>query len=538
MWNFGDLFDAVDRVVDPNRPALVHGQDITRWGDFSARTNNLAKSFVDAGFEPGDKIGFYLRNHPAYAEGLVAACKARLTHANINYRYNADEVNYLLTNSDSKVVIFGLEFSDIVSSLAKKENDVTLWLFVDDGSGVEPPEFAKPFEGFAQQGEGKPLDIDRSPEDLVFIYTGGTTGMPKAVMWTHNSLWGVLLKLQPKEVKPESLEQHAQMLASGQVGGGCLVACPMMHGTGMMMVFVVLLDGGFVATLPSRSFDPAEAWRMVDAQRISAMIMVGDAFGKPLAAELERNASEYDLSSLMVLSSSGVMWSAECKQALLAHMPHLMLMDSFGSSEGIGFGSSVSTAQGNASQAKFTIGPGVKVFAEDGREIEPGSGEQGMIARGEPIPLGYYKDPEKTAKTFREIDGQRYSMPGDYCTVELDGTINLLGRGSGCINSGGEKIFAEEVEEVLKTHPAVYDALVVGQPDEKWGSIVTAVVKPLDSDASIDSNDLIEFVKSKIARYKAPKHIAISQTAFRTPTGKPDYGNAKAFIAGSLETSS
>ena len=298
-----------------------------------------------------------------------------------------------------------------------------------------------------------------------------------------------------------------------------------MHGTGLLTSISALAQGGSVVTMGGHSFDPDVAWQTVQRHRVTGLAIVGDAFGKPLLRALDEEQGRYDISSVVSIISSGVMWSPEVKRGLLRHNPKMVLTDSFGASEAVGFGRSDTTADGTTEVAKFTLGLNCKVFREDLTEIQPGSGEVGFVARSGPIPRGYYKDPEKTAKTFPVIDGVRYSMPGDYCRVEADGTLILLGRGSVCINTAGEKVYPEEVEEVLKSNETVHDALVVGVPDEKWGQMVTAVVQPAEGKA-VDEDALREFVRARLAGYKTPKRIITIDNIGRASNGKADYKGA------------
>jgi fatty-acyl-CoA synthase len=284
--------------------------------------------------------------------------------------------------------------------------------------------------------------------------------------------------------------------------------------------------GGSIVTLERRSFDPGDLWRTVADKKVNAIVIVGDAFAKPMLAELEANGGDYDLSSVVMISSSGVMWSHETKQGLIRHIPQVFLVDSFGSSEAVGMGVSTSAGDKAAETAQFQLGPRVQVFTEDGRRVEPGSDETGMVAVGGYIPVGYYKDEEKTAKTFRVLDGQRWSIPGDFASVNPDGTLHLLGRGSVCINTGGEKVFPEEVEEALKQHPSVRDAVCVGLPDDRFGEIICAVVEPADG-AIVDDTALIEHVRERLARYKAPRKVIVVDTIGRSPAGKVDYKGLK-----------
>jgi fatty-acyl-CoA synthase len=300
-----------------------------------------------------------------------------------------------------------------------------------------------------------------------------------------------------------------------------------MHGTGWFTAMGAMLNGGAVITLTEKArFNPTNLWDTVETHRVTSMAIVGDAFARPMLQALDENPGRWNLESVVGIVSSGVMWSAEVKKGLLRHMPQAALTDSFGASEAVGFGTSVTTADGTTETSKFEIGPSCRVFSEDGREILPGSSEPGFIARGGAVPLGYHKDPEKTASTYRTINGVRYAIPGDWCLVAADGSITLLGRGSNCINTAGEKVYPEEVEETLKSHPCVSDALVVGVPDEKWGQSVTAVVS-LNENAT--EEELRSYVQSRIARYKAPKRILFRENLGRAPNGKADYKMIRAY---------
>jgi acyl-CoA synthetase (AMP-forming)/AMP-acid ligase II len=525
-WNYGDLYDAVAGVVAPEHPALIHGDQVITWGQLNARTNNIARALIAGGAQPGEKLAFYMRNHPAYLEGLIGAFKARQAHVNVNYRYVADEVHYIFENSDATTVIFAREFSPIVEQIKPRLPGVRRWLIVEDGATEATPEFAEPYEALAAEGDGKALGNARSPDDLFFLYTGGTTGMPKGVMWRQDSLRRALINPALVARIPENLEDHLEMVKETGRGPINLPACPLMHGTGLFTAMSALVAGGTVVTLRSAHFDAHELWAAVDKHRIEQIVIVGDAFAKPMLRALDEAGGRYDVSCVLSIVSSGIMWSMEVKQGLLRHMPQVALLDSFGSSEAVGFGLSVMTAEGSVETAKFQIGDNVKVFTPEGREIQPGSGEVGLIARGDPLPEGYYKDQAKTDSTFKTFGGVRYSIPGDFCTVEADGTITLLGRGSGCINTAGEKVFPEEVEEVLKLHPDIEDALVVGVPDEKWGQSVTGVIE-LRSGAAFDEVAFREHVRKHLAGYKTPKRLFAVPRMFRAPNGKSDYKSAR-----------
>jgi fatty-acyl-CoA synthase len=353
------------------------------------------------------------------------------------------------------------------------------------------------------------------------IYTGGTTGLPKGVMWRQDDLVMLMSRQFPAPLpeEPDYDAVRAQRAAPGPVA---LPACPLMHGTGALVALIALTQGGAAVTLPNRSFDASDMLDEVERHRVNVIGLVGDAFAKPILRALDANTGRWDLSSLLVIMSSGVMWSEQTKQGLLRHHPAMMLVDVFSSSEALGLGMSVSGGGTAAETARFQLGEDAVVVTEDGRLVTPGSEEIGLVGVRGRVPLGYYKDEEKSARTFRVIDGKRYSIPGDFASVEADGTIRLLGRGSGCINTGGEKVFPEEVEEVLKTFPGVRDAVVVGVPDDKWGEAITALVEPAPG-ADVGADALIAHAKQRLAAYKAPKSVLLVSSVGRAPNGKVDY---------------
>jgi acyl-CoA synthetase (AMP-forming)/AMP-acid ligase II len=531
-WNFGDILDAISPVIPPDAPAFIHGERTISWGEATKATNNLARGLIARGAAPGDKIAIYMRNRPEYLLALAAGFKARLTHVNVNYRYTPEEVWYIFDNSDAQAVVYSSEFRDAVAQIRPRLPRVQSWIEVSPDGKVAP--FAEPFERLAEDGNGGPLDIRRSGDDQFFIYTGGTTGMPKGVIWTHNDLRELTLaaarKLGPV---PETLADLAAHHAKLGPGGRTLPAPPLMHGTGLLTAMGAMLGGGSVVTLEGETFDAEELLRAIETHRPQSMAIVGDSFAKPMLNALDANPGKYDVSSIAMIVSSGVMWSMEVKRGLLEHMPQAMLSDGFSSSEALGMGASVMAKGAEVQTAKFVIGERCKVFDEDDNPVEPGSGVSGMVAIMGPNPLGYYKDEEKTARTFRTIDGVRYSIPGDWVTVEVDGSLTLLGRGNACINTAGEKVFPEEVEEALKRHPSVEDALVVGLPDDKWGQAVTGVVQLVDGH-DLDEAGLRAHVRQSLAGYKTPKRIFVADRPLRAANGKADYPAAKAAAENAL----
>ena len=534
-WNYGDVLDAVGGAVRPNAPAFVHGERRIEWRDASRRMNNLARALLARGVRPGDKLAFYLRNGTEYIEGVGASFLGRLVHVNVNYRYKPEEVRYILDNSDATALIYSTEFRGCIEQIRDKLSLIKTFVEVTDG--VSPPPFAEDYETLAESGDGARLDIRRSPDDMLFIYTGGTTGMPKGVMWRHGDLaniWHNRLDRTPGSLPHGSIETFAAAIAAVGQGPVVLPACPLMHGTGFVSAYVAMLSGGCVVTVDSHHFDPHLVWSAVEKNGVQSIAIVGDPFARPLLAALDEAPGRYNLASMLAMSSSGAMWSIENKRGLIGHIPQLTITDHFSSTEAMGMGTSVVTKDGETRTAAFTLLEDAIVIDENDKPIAPGSGKAGLVALGGPMCVGYYKDPEKTARTIRLIGNVRRSIPGDWARVEADGTITLLGRGNNCINTAGEKVFPEEVEEVLKTHPAVEDALVLGVPDEKWGQAVTGVVK-LANGAAFDEAGLREHVRAHLAGYKTPKRIvAATSINLRAPNGKADYKAASEFARNTL----
>jgi acyl-CoA synthetase (AMP-forming)/AMP-acid ligase II len=532
-WNFADCWEVVAQQV-PDAPAQVQGDRRITWSELDRRANGVAQALLDAGVEEQDKVAQYLYNGPEYLESMFATFKAGLAPINTNYRYLDDELVYLWDNGDAVAVVFHGTFADRIEGIRERLPRVKLWLWVDDGAGP-CPEWASPYEAAAEAGTDGAVrgPWGRDGDHLLLLYTGGTTGMPKGVMWRQDDLFRTLVGTINPAVR--DAEPDLQLIRDAVQGPGLtgLPACPLMHGTGCFTQLIVLSGGGCTVTLEARNLDIDEMFATIERDSVNTIAIVGDAFAKPMVRALDAAPGKYDLSSLVVISSSGVMFSEASKQALLAHHPGMMIIDAFSSSEALGMGQSVSSAAGTSTTAKFTVGEHTKVITDDGRAVEPGSGETGRVAVGGWQPIGYYKDEAKSAATFIMFDGKRYSVPGDYATVEADGSLTLLGRGSVCINTGGEKVYPEEVEEVLKTHDAVADAVAVGIPDDKFGEAITAVVE-LVPGARFDEGDIVVHVKDKLAAYKAPKRVLPIDTIGRAPNGKVDYKRLKGWAADEL----
>jgi fatty-acyl-CoA synthase len=524
-WSFGRVYDRVAESVPPDHPALIHGDRVIPWGEMERRTNALGRAMLAAGAQPGDKLAHLMRNSPAYLETSVAGFKARLVHVNVNYRYTGEELFYILDNSDSAVVVFDGEFAEVLGTIRERLPGVKLWLQV----GGDTAPFAADYETVVA-ADAAPLRADHRPDDMMFIYTGGTTGMPKGVMWDQGDMWEVLVRgLAVVGIpEPQSLDQWLGIVRDVPVRARSLIGPPLMHGTGYLNGLMTLARGGSVITLVDRSFQALEALEAAKKWRPESGVIVGDAFARPILKALDETGDSDAISSLRVMVSSGTMWSPEVKAGLLRHNPNMVLLDALSSSESLGMGSSVVTAANASEPTKFTYDENTLVLDEDMTPVAPGSGVIGRIARGGLLPRGYYKDPEKTARTFVEIGGKRYCMAGDHATVEADGAITLMGRGNQCINTAGEKVFPEEVEEMLKTHPAVEDALVFGTPDEKWGQAVTAVVEAV---GKVDPAEIIAHARTRLAAYKTPKRVILVAKVPRAPNGKADYATAKEMAA-------
>lgn len=530
-WTFADVWEAI-AAAQPESPAHIQGKRVVTWGEVDARADALAQAFIDAGLTHQAKVAAFLYNGPEYLETYFAAFKGGFAPVNTNYRYGPEELVYLFDNADAEAVVFHAGFEEVVDIIRARLPKVKLWVSVAE-PGHDSPAWAKDYDAIvAKPPAQRPAKAPwgRSPDDLLLLYTGGTTGMPKGVMWRQDDLFNVIgaggnaaAGIPPATSIPELLGRIGSELMPRPT---TLVACPLMHGTGQFSAFISMNIGGCVVTLPSRKFDPVELWNEAERLKASNIVLVGLAFSTPMLETLEANPGRWDLSNIKVMSSSGSMWSQENKRGLLSFCKNAIIMDSFGSSEAVGMGMSASAPGQEMQTAAFALGPNCAVFSEDGRRIQPGSGERGMVAVSGFLPMGYYKDPEKSEKTFKTLDGQRWSVPGDWAEVNADGTLKLLGRGSVCINTGGEKVFPEEVEEALKTHPHVRDAVVVGIPDPRFGERICAVIEP-DGGREPDLPELSAHVREHLAGYKAPRELVVVDSIGRAPNGKVDYKAVK-----------
>ena len=537
--HFATVWESIaDEIGDVT--AIVHGSVRRTWSEYDERAARLAAAFVDSGLQPDSKIGLYLYNSNEYLEAQYAGFKMRGVPVNVNYRYLDEELYYLLDNSDAEALVFHSSLGERVARVAGRLTKLKLLIEVDDG-GAGAVDAALRYDDLVAGFDPMPR-ITRREDDVYMLYTGGTTGMPKGVMYAHGGQSGgliasgfPLLGLAP----PTNASLVAGLVGEAVRGGNLTIsvpACPLMHGTGMWLGGMIPhLMGGTVITLQARSLDTTELLQVAQDDKATMIVIVGDSFAKPIIRTIDETVdagTPFDLSALKLIVSSGVMWTAEVKEQMMDRIPHVMLLDAMGSSEG-SMGVQISMKGMPPETARFSQMPTTRVFTDDDREVVPGSGEVGMLAAGGNVPLGYFKDEEKSARTFRVIDGKRYSFPGDMARINADGSLELLGRGSQVINTAGEKVFPEEVEEAVKRAEGVLDCLVIGLDDDRFGQSVTAVVSLAD-DAVTDEATVIASVKAELAGYKAPKRVIFVSEVPRAPNGKADYKTAKQYALDAL----
>jgi len=514
-WSFARVWDGIATAA-PERTAVVCGPVARTYGELADRSSRLASHLHGLGVGPASKVAIDLVNRPEYLETFWAALRLGAAPVNVNYRYGAQEIAYLLDDSDAAVVVTEAAYApEVLDARSRLEPRA-------DRSAPAVVETGDEYETAIDAADPDGPWRDRTPngDDLILLYTGGTTGMPKGVMWRNDDLYVALWQMsRPGSEPPDPFAA----VTAGKRAGTCLPACPLMHGTGLFIALSTLAGGGTVVLVDRPGLDAARLWSEVERSSVQVLTIVGDAFARPLLAALDSAPHRWDLSSLRAITSSGVTWSPETKRGLLAHLPTVTLLDSFGSSEGLASRSAARASDTEIKPARFAVSDRVKVIAPDGREVGPGSGEVGMVAVGGRLPLGYYKDPEKSARTFREVDGARYAIAGDYATVDADGSVRLLGRGSATVNTGGEKVYPEEVELTLREHPAVIDCVVVGVPDARFGEAVVALVQVAEG-AGADEDELRSFCRRRgLAGYKVPRRVLVIDSLQRAPNGKADY---------------
>ncbi|MFM7061782.1 MAG: acyl-CoA synthetase [Actinomycetes bacterium] len=532
QWNLADLFEATADAV-PDRTALVCGDRRFTYRELDERATRLANHLAAQGIGRGDHVGLYLYNGPEYVEGTFAAYKLGAVPINVNYRYVEGELAYLFDNADLRALIHGREFVDRIAHVAAEAPGLNVFVAVEDGTDPDLARIgAVEYEAALAAASAERAFAPRSEEDLYILYTGGTTGMPKGVMWHQRDFF--LSTLGPLLAMGGEMPDAPEAFVQKAVDGGGTVSmpiAPLMHGAALWVAMMTIFGGNTLVLSSARKMDPHEIWSTVERERIMSVSLVGDAMARPLIEALDDDGASYDLSGFFVIGSGGAILSPAVKARIAERLPSVMVIDSLGASETGYQGTNAGTdAEG---RPRFAMGEHTTVLDDDNRPVAPGSGIVGRLARGGYVPLGYYKDPEKTASVFAEFEGKRWVLPGDMAMIEADGTITLLGRGSVSINSGGEKIFPEEVESALKSHPDVFDVVVVGVPDERWGERVAAVVKPRPG-SQPDVETLAEHCHTLLARYKAPREVHLVDEIVRSPSGKADYRWAKARATGQV----
>ena len=532
--NFADLFEhAVDAFGE--RTAVACGDRQVTYRELEERANRLAHHLAGLGVGPGDHVGLYARNSVEALETLIASCKLRAAAVNINYRYVENELQYMFADSDLTALVYDRRLAPVVAAAVSAAPGLVGYVQIDDGSPPEQPtaqgtaKTAVPVTGYDAALAAASPERDfpaRSGDDVYIIYTGGTTGYPKGVMWRHEDIWRTLaggINFVTGEPAPDEWAQSRKGLEGGEFVKLC--AAPLIHGNAQVAALAGLFSGETIVLLPA--FDAREIWRAVERHQVNVLVIIGDAMARPLVEAYLAGA--YDVSCLVAVSSSAALFSPAVKDACAKALPDVVITEAIGSTEtgfaGISF---VNAGEPHRGGPTVMAGPDVVVLDDDNQPAAPG--QVGRLARGGHVPLGYYKDPERTSAMFAEVNGRRYAVPGDLARVEDNGTVTLLGRGNTCVNTGGEKVFPEEVEGALKSHPDVFDALVIGLPDELLGQRVAALVQPRP-DAAPDLAALQEHVRGQIAGYKVPRSIWLVEAITRTVSGKADYRWARQYAA-------
>ncbi len=523
--NFADLFEhAADAFGE--RTAVACGDRRVTYAELDERTSRLAHHLAGFGVGPGDHVGLYARNSIEALETLIASCKLRACAVNINYRYVENELQYMLADADLTALVYDRRLGPLVAASAHAAPGLRGLVEIDDGSEASPETTATDYNTALNAASPDRDFPPRSNDDVYIIYTGGTTGYPKGVMWRHEDIWRTLgggIDFVTAEPLADEWAQSRKGLENGEFVKLC--AAPLIHGNAQVAALAGLFAGETIVLLPA--FDAREIWLAVAQHQVNVLVIIGDAMARPLVEAYAEG--DYDASSLVAVSSSAALFSPAVKDACAKALPDAMITEAIGSTE-TGFAglSFVSAGEPHRGGPTVTAGPDVIVLGDDGRPAA--AGQVGRLARGGHVPLGYYKDPARTAAMFAEVDGKRYAIPGDLARVQDDGTLTLLGRGNTCVNTGGEKVFPEEVEGALKSHPGVFDALVIGVPDERLGQRVAALVQPRPG-AAADLGALQEHVRRLLAGYKVPRTIWLAEAIRRTVSGKADYAWAREYAA-------
>lgn len=531
-FNIADMFE---KVVDhaAEREAVICGDYRTTYKQFDERSNQLAHYLASQGIKAGDHVGLFMYNSGQYLEGMMACFKIRAVPINVNYRYVGEELSYIFTNANMVACIHGREFIPAIEAIKADTPNLTTFVSLEDGSKEDLSSIGAIDYNLAIEGQSKSRNFEaRSDDDLFILYTGGTTGFPKGVMWPHKNVFfaamtgGGAFSGKPCEQPEDIIDRMSEHPMSG------IALAPLMHGASWWYSCIMLLAGNKLVLNPSKNFDGEQIWSIVEAEKLNLIQIVGDAMAIPLLETLKSNPDRWDLSSVFNIGSGGAVFSEAKQQEFKTIFPNCFITNAFGSSESGQMGADSGQKKddksglGNIIRSDFMD---VIITEEDGTHRHAKPGEVGDFSRSGYIPRGYYNDPVKTAKTFVPVEGKTWLLTGDQAKLEQDGeSITVYGRGSNCINSGGEKIFPEEVEQALKAHPEVYDCLVVATPHERWGETVTAVISTKNN-VQLDLDSIQEEARKHIAGYKVPRALHIAESIGRLPNGKPDYKWAKAY---------
>jgi acyl-CoA synthetase (AMP-forming)/AMP-acid ligase II len=528
-FNLADLFEQVADKV-PERNALVCGDERLTYGQLDRRANQMAHFLKQRGVVAGDHVGLYMYNCNEYLEGMLACFKLRAVPINVNYRYVAEELRYIFDNANMVACIHNREFIPHIAHIRHAVPALHTYISIDDDSEEDLAAIGAVDYNASLVGQDTARDFaERADDDLFILYTGGTTGMPKGVMWPHKNVFfaamgggGWFSPLGPCE---QATDIQSRVTETPIVG---MALAPLMHGAMWWYSCIQLLAGNTVVLNPHRALDGEQVWGIVESEKVNSISIVGDAMALPLLDALDANPGRWDLGAVFNIGSGGAVFSTSKQDQFRAHFPNAFISNAFGSSEsgslGLDSGNTKSEkGLGNVTKSDF-MGVISDVEGEPHRHVA--TGETGIFSRSGYIPVGYYNDPAKTAKTFVEVDGQTWLLTGDEARLEDDNSITVFGRGSNCINSGGEKVFPEEVEQALKAHPGVFDALVVGTPDPRWGSKVTAVIATRKGQ-SLSLAQVQEEARKHISGYKLPRELHIVDAVPRAPSGKPDYAKAR-----------
>jgi 3-oxocholest-4-en-26-oate---CoA ligase len=526
-----------------DRTALIHGDRRIGHAELADRARRLAGALAEGGVGQGSVVAIALYNSIEYLVMVLAAFQLGAQPTNVNYRYREQELSDVLHQTAAAALVYDASLRERVRPAAARLP--ALGMLVETGGDTEPPAPVVSFERAAGH-DPVPSDLAEGSPHGIILLTGGTTGRPKGVVWDRDGLLGIITSVfrqrgLPVPTTTDEVRARVRELHERDAAPVVLPMSPLIHGTGFFHALRTLLAGGTVCFCASRSLDADEVWRTVQRHAVGEMVIVGDAFGRPLVdalATAERAGRPYDISSLRAMTSSGVLWSVEVKRELLRRGHDLTLIDNISASEGGPFGHAEARTEADLADGRFSLSPVARVLDEHDRDIRPGSGQVGVLASAGPQPVGYLNDPDRTARTWRTIDGVRHAVPGDLATLDADGKLVLLGRGDSVINTGGEKVFPEEVEQALLTHPGIADAVVVGVPDARWGQVVTALVAPASALTAVTDDAVTTYVGDRLAGYKRPRHIVRVDAVPRSPAGKLNRALARELATRTVEETS